>query len=86
MSTLVVKKTTSVKLDEEAKQEAQKIFKQLGLTMSEAFNLFLYQVKINKGLPFEVRMPNESTQQVLNEVRQEKNVEAFLLKDLQHHE
>ncbi|MDM8564642.1 type II toxin-antitoxin system RelB/DinJ family antitoxin [Candidatus Halobeggiatoa sp. HSG11] len=82
MTTITVKKTTSVKLDEETKEEAKKVFKQLGLTMSEAFNLFLYQVKLNQGLPFEVKIPNKSTRKVLDDVRQGKNVEPLSLEDL----
>ena len=82
MSALMVKKTTSVKLDEETKKEAQKIFKELGLTMSEAFNLFLYQVKLNQGLPFDVKIPNKLTHKVLEEGRKGKNIEEFSLEDL----
>ncbi len=84
MTALAVKKTTSVKLDEETKKEAKKVFKRLGLTMSEAFNLFLHQVKLNQGLPFEVRIPNELTRKVLDDVRQGKNAEPFSLEDLKH--
>jgi DNA-damage-inducible protein J len=85
MTTLMAgKKTTSIKLDEEAKEEAKKIFKKLGLTMSEAFNLFLYQVKLNQGLPFEVKIPNKLTSKVLDDVKQGKNIEPFSFEDLKH--
>ncbi len=82
MSATVLKETTSVKLDKEAKDEAKRIFKQLGLTMGEAFNLFLYQVKMNNGLPFEVKIPNKTTKKAMEETREGKNIEAFSLKDI----
>ena len=63
-----MKQTTSIKLDSEVKQEAQKIFAQLGLTLGEAVNLFLNQVRLNKGLPFEVKIPNEETLEAMQEV------------------
>ncbi len=82
MSATVLKETTSVKLDKEAKDEAKRIFKQLGLTMGEAFNLFLYQVKMNNGLPFEVKIPNKTTKKAMEETRKGKNIEAFSLEDI----
>ncbi len=43
------------------KKEAESVFKKLGLTSTEAINLFYTQVKLHKGLPFEVKVPNETT-------------------------
>jgi len=82
MSSTIVKETTSVKLDKVAKEEAKYIFNQLGLTMGEAFNLFLHQVSLNKGLPFEVKLPNKLTQKVIEEARQEKNIDDFSISEL----
>ena len=82
MSATVLKETTSVKLDKEAKDEARRIFKKLGLTMGEAFNLFLHQVRLKQGLPFEVKIPNKETRKAIEEVRQGKNLEEFSLEDL----
>jgi DNA-damage-inducible protein J len=82
MSETIVKETTSVKLDKAAKEEAKNIFNQLGLTMGEAFNLFLHQVRLNKGLPFEVKLPNKLTQKVIEEARQGKNIDDFSISEL----
>ena len=82
MSSTIVKETTSVKLDKVAKEEAKYIFNQLGLTMGEAFNLFLHQVSLNKGLPFEVKLPNKLTQKVIEEARQGKNIDDFSISEL----
>ncbi len=82
MVSTTVKETTSVKLDKTAKQDAKRIFGQLGLTMGEAFNLFLHQVNLNKGLPFKVEIPNKLTQKVIKEARENKNVDDFTIDEL----
>ena len=78
----IIKETTSVKLDKVAKDEAKRIFKTLGLTMGDAFNLFLYQVNLNQGLPFEVKMPNRLTKKIIEEARQGRNIDDFLINEL----
>lgn len=78
-----IKETTSIKLDKKAKEEAKKIFKQLGITMGDAFNMFLYQVNLQKGLPFEVKIPNEETKKTIEEARLGKNLQPLSLEELQ---
>ncbi|MCD8543326.1 MAG: type II toxin-antitoxin system RelB/DinJ family antitoxin [Sulfurospirillum cavolei] len=77
-----MRQTTSIKLDPTVKQEAQEIFATLGLTLGEAVNLFLHQVRLRKGIPFDIEIPNAKTQQILQEIREGKNVEAFSLDEL----
>jgi len=43
--------------------------KELGLTATEAINLFYSQVKLHKGLPFKIVIPDETTLKVLYENR-----------------
>ncbi|MCL2198932.1 MAG: type II toxin-antitoxin system RelB/DinJ family antitoxin [Defluviitaleaceae bacterium] len=47
--------TINLRVDSEVKKQAAEILEGLGLTLSDAFNLLLHQVKIVKGLPFEVK-------------------------------
>ena len=49
------------RIEENIKAKVEKILKTLGLTTTEAVNLFLHQIIINKGLPFEVKIPNKET-------------------------
>ena len=51
----------NVRVTPETKKEVERIFAELGLTTSEAVNLFLRQVVLHRGLPFDVRIPNEET-------------------------
>lgn len=45
------------RIDSSIKLEAQALLERFGLTMSDAIRLFLHQVVIEKGLPFEVKLP-----------------------------
>lgn len=45
------------RIDSSIKLEAQALLERFGLTMSDAIRLFLHQVVIEKGLPFQVKLP-----------------------------
>jgi len=49
------------------KEEAESIFAELGLSTTQAITLFYQQVKWCRGLPFEVRVPNEVTRRTFEE-------------------
>gem|GEM_PF-714096 len=53
--------TINLLVDKEVKEQAGEILASLGLTLSEAFSLMLHQVRIVRGLPFEIkqRLPVE---------------------------
>lgn len=57
--------TIQTRVDPKLKSNAMRIFEKLHLTMSDAITLFLTQVTLKNGLPFEVRIPNELTQETL---------------------
>lgn len=59
------------------KRDAEAILKKIGLTSSEAITLFLTQVRLNKGLPFPLRIPNEQTRQAIKDAREGRGVEEF---------
>ncbi len=81
MGTLV-KETTSMKLDVEAKEKAKEIFKELGITMGEAVNIFLHQVALRKGLPFDVKIPNEETKRAIEEARKGVHMEPTSIEEI----
>lgn len=60
----------------ELKEKAEAIFEKLGLNATNAINLFYRQVLLQKGLPFEVRLPNATTRKAMSEARSGK-VERF---------
>ncbi len=70
----------NVNTDLETKEEAQKLFKDLGMDMTTAINIFLKRAVLEKGIPFEVstKVPNAETRAALEEVRRmEKNPKEY---------
>jgi DNA-damage-inducible protein J len=53
--------TIRARIEPNLKVSADHIFKQLGLTTTQAITLFYKQVELKKGLPFDVAIPNETT-------------------------
>ena len=49
------------RVDPNLKDEVENVFGQLGLSATQAITLFYQQVKLNRGLPFDVRIPNAVT-------------------------
>lgn len=49
------------RIEPSLKKEVEKLFHRLGLTATAAINLFYRQVKLIKGLPFQVKIPNKTT-------------------------
>ena len=76
------KTRTNVYLDTETKKKAQEIFKRYGLGLSDAINIFLSQAVMEKGIPFEIKIPNEETAQVIKDARKGKNMTKVSLDEL----
>lgn len=45
-------------VEPEVKAQAEKVLNQLGMPMSSAINVFLRQVVLHNGLPFEMKLPD----------------------------
>lgn len=48
------------RVDASLKEQAESILSQLGMPMSNAINVFLNQVVLRRGLPFEVILPPQA--------------------------
>ena len=53
-------KSSSVfsKVEPELKEQAEKVLLQLGIPMANAINLYLRQIVLRRGIPFDVRLPH----------------------------
>ena len=79
---VVEKSRTNVYLDTNLKEQAKEIYKHYGLSLSEAVNIFLAQSVFNRGLPFEVKIPNDMTLEAMKDVETGANYEEVTLEDL----
>ena len=66
MSTNVVVKA---RVDQNLKDDASEIFKSLGLNLSDGIRLYLKSVVATKGIPFDLKVPNEETLKAVAAVR-----------------
>jgi len=74
-----MRKQTSIKVDPVAWEEAKKIFKEYGITASDAINIFLNEVRLKGGLPFDMKLPKE-TLEAIKDAREHKNMIKMDLK------
>jgi DNA-damage-inducible protein J len=73
----------NARIESDLKQDVEKILKQLGLSATQAITMYYQQIRLNKGLPFDVKLPNDETQKVIEESRKGINVDDFSLEELQ---
>lgn len=66
--------TIQTRVDPVVKNNAQMILKKLNISMSEAISMYLSQITLHKGIPFEIKIPNEITAKTLKDVEMGKNV------------
>ena len=62
------------RVDPKLKDEVEDVFEQLGLSATQAITLFYRQVELNRGLPFDVRIPNAITQRTFAETDLGENI------------
>lgn len=71
--------TITARISPELKSEVDKIFKNLGLNASEAIKLFYSQVKLHQGIPFLIKIPNQTTKRTFSKT--DKGKELIECKD-----
>ena len=65
--------TTSIRMDADTKKAATELLNDLGLDLSSAVNIFLKQVVLQGGLPFQVKYP-QYKQEVLEAMEEAKEI------------
>jgi len=82
MTATVNKVRTNVYLDATIKDKAQEVLKEYGIGLSDAFNIFLAQTVLERGIPFQIKIPNEETKQAIKDARSGINMTKVSLEDL----
>jgi len=73
---------THARLTPEVKEKAEAILKELGISISTAYELFYRQVIAHNGLPFDVQLPNDQTVRAMRAARQGKGQVYTSVEDL----
>jgi DNA-damage-inducible protein J len=80
--------TVRARVDGQLKQEVEEILSQIGLSTSQAITLFLKRIKYEKGIPFELKVPNAETVKAMEEAKNNDgetiSLDEFLLESEAH--
>lgn len=63
------------RIEPDVKEQAENILAALGIPASNAINMFYKQIILNKGLPFEVKIPDKVLMNAAKASEEELNVE-----------
>jgi DNA-damage-inducible protein J len=74
--------TVNARIEPKLKHQAEHILHKVGLSSAEAVRLFYKQICLHKGLPFEVRVPNEETLNAMDEADKRRTKKIKNLDDL----
>jgi len=64
-----MKTQTTIRVDQNNYTQAKAILKYLGLSYSQAINMFNSMIVFTRGLPFEIKIPNDETLQAMEEAK-----------------
>jgi len=76
-SVTMAKSTINVRVDSGLKTEVQRILNAHGLSLAEGISMFLNQVKLLKGIPFEVKVPNDATVEAIQNLESGRDVTEY---------
>ena len=65
------------------KNEVESILSQLGITTTQAITMYFLQIKMTKGIPFSLKIPNDKTIEAMKEARANENMQSVTLKQLE---
>ncbi len=72
----------NARIEPKLKSEVETIFQEIGLNATQAITLFYKQVVLNRGLPFEVKIPNHITQEAIKDAENNANMTKMSLKEI----
>ena len=58
----------TARVEPKLKASAGRVLRQIGVSTSDAITMFLRQVVMRQGMPFEVRVPNAETRKAIEEL------------------
>lgn len=59
------------------KSEVETLLEQLGVTTTDAINMFFSQIRLRKGIPFPIEMPNKITRKTFEATDRGEDLRAY---------
>ena len=60
--------TVQARVEPRLKKEADSVLKKIGVSASQVINALYAQIVMRRGIPFELKIPNEETQKAIDEL------------------
>jgi DNA-damage-inducible protein J len=60
----------NARVDKNLKAKAEKVLRRVGVSTTDVITMLLHQIVLRKGVPFDVRVPNEETRRAMAELDQ----------------
>jgi DNA-damage-inducible protein J len=64
-------------MEPDLKSDVERLLERLGVTTTEAITMFFSQIRLRKGLPFPVEVPNEITQRTFESTDRDEGLHAY---------
>jgi len=79
--------TVRARVDAQLKKDVEKILSEIGLNTSQAITMFMKSIKRERGIPFELKIPNEETLEAFREIEAKETEKVSLdeLKEFSKH-
>jgi DNA-damage-inducible protein J len=65
------------RMEPSIKKKAEMVLSKIGISPSEAINVFYRRIVSDKGIPFSLHVPNTETRKAIRDMRQGKNLRSF---------
>ena len=72
----------NARIKPELKGDVEQILSQLGLTTTQAITIFFEQIRMNKGIPFKLEIPNDETVSAMLDARSNTDLEEVTFNQL----
>ena len=72
----------NARIKPELKGDVEQILSKLGISTTQAITMFFEQIRINRGIPFSLQLPNDETQQAMLEARENKDLTPLEVDDI----
>jgi DNA-damage-inducible protein J len=67
----------NARVEKDLKTKAEKVLRHVGVKTSDAITMFLRQVVLQRGLPFDVRVPNAETRKAIAELENPAKLKSY---------
>jgi len=74
--------TVRARIDAELKHDVEQILSEIGLSTSQAITMFMKGIKRERGIPMELKIPNDETLQAMKDAEMGLNMEEITLEEM----